>query len=382
VPDGDVVGPAGLEREGQPDKPGPGRGGTVGLGVQGQVAGRGHPGGQGLELGLLEDRMEGLFGRPAGLLQEFGQERGELEFAEKADGLGLVRLLEGEAGEIELDVQPPLHRDQPAAEVEDLPVGHDPLPDAGVLDPVEVPEQGLEGAEFLDEGLGRLFADPGHAGDVVRGVAPEGQDIDDLAGRDPEEVLDVGLADLGLFRRVPDGRRRVDDLEEVLVGRDDDRADVPGRRARGQGRQDVVGFVLRVFGRGDAEGPEDVLEDGHLDGQVLGHRLALGFVIDEGLVADGRALDVEDDPGVLRLLPVQDLAQGAEEAVHGARGEARRVGQALDGVVGAVEQGVAVDEDEAFRAQSNLPSTISSRILLCWSSIISSTRSPRSAASR
>jgi hypothetical protein len=55
-------------------------------------------------------------------------------------------------------------------------------------------------------------------------------------------------------------------------------------------------------------------------------------------------LDVEDDAEIVGLLLVQELSQGGEEAVDGPRRLARRIGQAPDGVVGAVEEGIAVDE--------------------------------------
>ena len=171
---------------------------------------------------------------------------------------------------------------------------------------------------------------------------------------------------------------RVDDLEEVLVRRDDDRLEALAGRPRGQRGQGVVGLVLRELGRGDAQGPEDVLEDRDLDGEVVRHGLAVGLVGLVLLVADGRSLDVEDDAQVVGLFRVDELAQGADEAEDGAGREAGRVGQAPDGVVGAVEEGVPVDEEEPFRTQSYLPSTICPRIVLCCSSII---RSIRSAAS-
>jgi hypothetical protein len=96
------------------------------------------------------------------------------------------------------------------------------------------------------------------------------------------------------------------------------------------------------------------------------------------LVADGRPLDVENDAQVIRLLGGQDLAQGADEAEDGPRREAGRVAEAPDGVIRAVEEGVPVDEEEALDAQSYLPSTICSRIALCWSSIIRAIRSAES----
>ena len=95
-------------------------------------------------------------------------------------------------------------------------------------------------------------------------------------------------------------------------------------------------------------------------------------------MADRRPLDVENDAQIIGFFLVDDLPQGVEEAVDGACREAAGVGEARDGVVGTVEEGIPVDEEEAIRTQSYLPSTICPRIVLCWSSIIRSIRSAKS----
>jgi hypothetical protein len=76
------------------------------------------------------------------------------------------------------------------------------------------------------------------------------------------------------------------------------------------------------------------------------------------LVADGRPLDVEDDAQVVGLLRVDELAQGADEAIDGPGRETGGVGQAPDGIIGAVEEGIPVDQKEPLGTQPNLPSTI------------------------
>jgi len=53
----------------------------------------------------------------------------------------------------------------------------------------------------------------------------------------------------------------------------------------------------------------------------------VGLVLLVLLVADGRALDVEDDADVVGLFLVQELPQGAEEAVDGAGRLAFRIGR-------------------------------------------------------
>ena len=116
--------------------------------------------------------------------------------------------------------------------------------------------------------------------------------------------------------------------------------------------------------------------------EVVRHGFAVGLIVAVLLVADRRPLDVEDDTEVIGLVLVEELAQRGDEAEDGAGREAGGIGQVPDGVIGAVEEGVPVDEEEAQRAQSYLPSGICPRIVLCCSSIIRAIRSPASGRPR
>ena len=78
---------------------------------------------------------------------------------------------------------------------------------------------------MADEGFGGFFADAWDAGEVVGGVAPEGEDIDDLGGMgDLPLGADFGDADdfviAALAAWFPDEGTGVDELGEVLVGGD------------------------------------------------------------------------------------------------------------------------------------------------------------------
>ena len=91
---------------------------------------------------------------------------------------------------------------------------------------------------------------PGHAGDVVRGVALEPDVVGDLRRRDAEALehgrrrvdLDVGDAAAGAHH--PDVV--VDHLHGVAVAGDDDRADALALGLLGQRAEDVVGLVARL----------------------------------------------------------------------------------------------------------------------------------------
>ena len=100
------------------------------------------------------------------------------------------------------------------------------------------------------------------------------------------------------------------------------------------------------FIEGNPEGGDELLQDGDLDDEVLGHGFPLGLVVFEKLMTDRRALGVEDDPQVVRLLGLDELPEGADESVDGVGRKAGGIGEPPDGVIGPVEEGVAVDKEE------------------------------------
>ena len=111
-----------------------------------------------------------------------------------------------------------------------------------LLDLAGAGEQRFEIAVFVDELRRGLDADAGRAGHVVGRIAGERLDVDDLVGPDAEIFDDFLDADLpllaGAFRarfarsRIVHRDARLDELHEVLVGRNDQ--DV-GARARAPG---------------------------------------------------------------------------------------------------------------------------------------------------
>ena len=82
-------------------------------------------------------------------------------------------------------------------------------------------EEGVEASVFGDQRLGRFFADSGNAGDVVGGIAPERKDVDDPVRGNAERFADGLFVEEDFLGRVENPRRLVDQLKEVLVGRDD-----------------------------------------------------------------------------------------------------------------------------------------------------------------
>ena len=208
----------------------------------------------------------------------------------------------------------------------------------------------LERPVLPDQLPGGLVADPRDAGDVVRGVALEPDEVRDLLRPDPVARLDaigrvhVHVGDPARSHHQRDVLR--DELEGVAVRRDDGRLDarlVGVRRERGD---DVVRLPALELEVAVAERLDDRAEVRELLAEEIRHRLALRLVVlrDRGPV---HGPGVPGDGDALRLVVGEELEEHVREAEQRVRREAlaRRelLGQREEGAVGEV---VSVDEEE------------------------------------
>ena len=201
----------------------------------------------------------------------------------------------------------------------------------------------------LDQRHGRLFAHARHAGNVVRAVAHQRFEIDDmdrgkavlLAERLRRHVPGGGLPhpggdelDLGMVG---------DQLQAVLVAGDDDT--VPARRLAfaGDRADEVVRLVTGELVARDVHRVEHLFEDRHLHGKLLGHALALGLVAVIFQMAEGRLAAVKGHAQRIRLLLVFKARHGGEKPVDRMGVEPLPRGQRADAIIGAVDDRIAVD---------------------------------------
>ncbi|MNK95485.1 hypothetical protein D3C87_1157230 [compost metagenome] len=217
----------------------------------------------------------------------------------------------------------------------------------------EVGEEVLHGAPFLEELGGGLVADAGDAGDVVGRVAGKALVVDDLGGGETVLLLDGGdvhADELGAGLGPEDVDPVIDELEGVAIARDDQDVVALLARLLGNGPDEVVGLVAVNLVDGKLEGPHDRPDEVHLRPQVVGHRLTVGLVVGEFLMAEGRRGTVEGDGHAVRAVGFDDVEDGPQEAVNGP-GRASVLGtevHALEGEEGAVSERVPIDEHEAF----------------------------------
>ena len=223
----------------------------------------------------------------------------------------------------------------------DLVGGGEVLAQLGAAHLVQVSVKGVDLAELLEQLDGGLFAHPGHAGDVVGGVADERLVVDELLGRQA-----IALGDL----RQPVGGRRgvrpargvehadvvVHQLKEVAIAAHDEHVDALGRRLFRKAADDVVRLEVGIGDDGDAEHSQQLFDALHLRPHIVGHRLARGLVGGEFGMAPGVAhVEGRDDEVWLELAQRQnELAGEAEDRAGRFAGAGRQ--RRLEGEIGAV----------------------------------------------
>ncbi len=223
----------------------------------------------------------------------------------------------------------------------------DGFPDSFVSDLPDVLQHPFDGTVLFDQLQCRLGAHSGHPGDVVRCVTHEAEQIGHPVGAYAEAFLDAGgIVGLVLHRVDHDDTAR-DELHEILVARDDDDVHAFALESAGQGPDHVVSLDAPDLEDGDAVGPDQVLDHAELGLQLIGHRLAVGLVVFEGLIAERGPLGVEDDGDVLGLAIAKELGEHVVEAEDGVCRDPPRVGEPLDGKKGPVDVVAAVDEIES-----------------------------------
>ena len=112
---------------------------------------------------------------------------------------------------------------------------------------------------------------------------------------------------------------------------------------------DVVRLEVLHLDSGDAVGLQQLADQRHGDTYALGRLLALCLVLGVLAVAEGAALRVEDYRQFVGLCLAEQVLQHEDEAEDGRDIASRAIDAWVldEGVVGAVDQRVGVEEEEA-----------------------------------
>ncbi len=292
-------------------------------------------------------------GRAVGaLLRQPIRKGAKLQFPEQFDDRLAVVVADVAAIEVDGDRQVAHDRRQKLA-----PPG---LVDAGgqrVLCPcrgdlVQVGDDLLDPAVLADKCLGRLFADPGHAGDVVRGIADQRLVVGDVLRPEPVAGMNrrrIEIAQIAKTQRARQDDRRVvvHELEQIAVaGHDDDPHIALLGADAGEAADDIVRLVPFALLDGDVERVDELPHPLDLGPQIVGHGAAIRLVLGVLIVAEGPPAFHGDD-GVLRIFPPQHVEQHrreSEDRVDDFPLRSRNL--VLDRVVGAENQPVAIHQQQ------------------------------------
>ncbi len=215
-----------------------------------------------------------------------------------------------------------------------------------VVDLLRMGEDLLDPPELLDQPERPLRPDPRDAGDVIRDIPHEAENLHDLLRRDAEALLHGGDVVGLVLHRIGHDDVVGDELHQVLVTRDDDDLHPLSRLPAGDRPDDVVGLQPRLFEDRDVQPPDHLFDVGDLGDERVRNRPARGLVVGVGVVAEGGGLDVEGDGDAVRRLLAQELHQHRREAVDRVGGKPFRVGELPDRVKGPKQVVAPVDEDK------------------------------------
>ena len=195
----------------------------------------------------------------------------------------------------------------------------------GPLHLVDIGQKIVERAELLEKRGREALADPGHAGDVVDGVAGQRQEIDDLVGADAPFLLKLdGVHEL-VLAQVEDADLVADQLAGVLVGGDDEDVESAFLGSAGKGRDDVVGLHPGSDEHRDPKTLESAADHRDLRHQVDRHFLAVRLVVLRRSPSETPAGPVEGRRQVIGLAvpdQVQKVAKDPEDSLRRLPGRA------------------------------------------------------------
>ena len=312
--------------------------------------GRGEPG-----LADLAHRRDRVLGPLPDERRQAVDQRPELVLPEQPDDLLAVVLPHPAAGRVQGHADVAHEPHQLTALEHGLAVLLERDPKLLRHDLLDVRVQRVERLPRRDQLRGRLLAHARDARDVVGGVALERLVVEHLLGPQAPPLLDLREV---VGDRVRDAAAErdhqlgvlADELEHVEVAGEDRRVEAEGLGLADERGDRVVGLEPLLLVLGDVHGPHDLLHLGDLLPHVVGHAGAGGLVLRVAVVAEGARREVEGDRHPVGLHVLDRAQDDVREPEHRGHELALRRRQGLldEGVVAAVDEPVAVEQEEAF----------------------------------
>ena len=231
---------------------------------------------------------------PEGLRDALRQ-RVEFHGAQEFEERIRVRIFDGGAIERLLDRHVFVEFDKAAGKPGLVSEFRQPLAAHLLLDERRMSEQRFEISVLADQLGGRLDADAGDARHVVDGVARERLHLHHLGGRHAELLQHLRFADHLVLHGVEHGDARLDELHQILVGRDDHNLAAGFHRVARIGRDDVVGLIAFLLDASHIEGAHGVADQRELRHKLRRRIGPVRLVFGGYRVAEARLAVVEDD---------------------------------------------------------------------------------------
>ena len=227
----------------------------------------------------------------------------------------------------------------------------------GAFDVLDVRQHALERAVALNQLAGRLLADPGHTGDVVRGVALQAVEVGNQLRRDAVAVdhglavVDLGVGDSARGGHHPDAVLVIDQLKDIAIaGHDHHRNRRVGVQSPLHERRDHVVRLAALDGHvAIAEGLDERLHRRPLLLEQVRARAPLGLVVGQQL-RTARAARVPGHERRAHAVLGHDLHEHRREAEDRVgRHSGRRRDRLRQREERAIHEARPVDQEQALR---------------------------------
>src|SRR6516162_109421 len=286
--------------------------------------------------------------------QQFLQQGIEAEFAVEGHERSGIRLTHLQFVEIELQRYAGINRGQLLAHQHLLFLLPQRFAVPLVRNLFSVLKRVFNGAIFLDELGGTLFADSLGTWNVVDRVAEQRHQVDHSCRRNAQDFLDLFRVDdgvsLGAARTgAKNAHPGIDQLHHVLVVRNDEDDEVLFGGLLGDCTNDVISFEAVEFQNRQTHGLAKATHIRQLHAHLVGHRWALRLISFKELVAKGGFAGVENDADVFRLVVLDQTTNNVGEKKRHFRGNsARRIHAHHGGVERTVDVRHGIHEKQFF----------------------------------
>ena len=251
-------------------------------------------------------------------------QRVDLQFLQKAHGLGFVALAHGIGALGRVDGGIGADGAKGVAQLGHLAAFQQMFPLFGLDELiVDVLVHAFQRAKVLHKGQGGLFTNALHARNIIRSIAHQALHLNELSGLDAVFFLNgVHVHRHRLAASHDSGGKQhsggvTDQLQAVPVSRSKEAVVLSGGAGSGQRAKNIIRFP--AFG-GDgavAEVCQKFLEHRHLLGQLFGHAMAGGLVAIVHFVAEGGSLQVKGNSHLVGFALLEQGEQDIQKAIDG-----------------------------------------------------------------